>query len=170
MISPARFLVLTAIVLTGCGTAKKAAITSFRVLDAPARFVRDRIDPPETTTTTTTTESSDVVIPGRPVAPPTPAPTRSARTTAGPCRNFGAAGSAAGQSTPSVAAKPRTNASGTPRASSPPPTEFPTARPVPGRAGYVYSIDPNGGIVDVTGYKSGDKAKDPYTKQIFIVP
>jgi hypothetical protein len=41
---------------------------------------------------------------------------------------------------------------------------------VPGRPGYVYSTDPNGGIVDVTGYKSGDKAKDPYTQQIFIVP
>jgi len=25
-------------------------------------------------------------------------------------------------------------------------------------------------MIDVTGYKSGDKAKDPYTKQIFIVP
>jgi hypothetical protein len=81
MISHARFLVLTALVLTGCGTAKKAAITSFRVLDAPARFVRDRIDPAETTTTTTTTESSDVVIPGRPVAAPTPPPPRITRTT-----------------------------------------------------------------------------------------
>jgi hypothetical protein len=51
-----------------------------------------------------------------------------------------------------------------------PPTEYPTARPVPGKPGFVYSIDPNGGMVDVTGYKSGDKAKDPYTHQIFIVP
>jgi hypothetical protein len=41
---------------------------------------------------------------------------------------------------------------------------------VPGRPGYVYSLDPNGGMIDVTGYKPGDKAKDPYTKQIFIVP
>ena len=170
MFSHARFLVLTALVLTGCGTAKKAAVTSFRVLDAPARFVRDRIDPPETTTTTTT-ESSDVVIPGRPVAPPTPPPTRTARTTASGSRNSAAGtGAAQGQSGPNVAARPRTTPVGTPRASTPAPTQFPTARPVPGRAGYVYSIDPNGGIVDVTGYKSGDKAKDPYTKQIFIVP
>ncbi len=48
--------------------------------------------------------------------------------------------------------------------------QFPTAKPVPGKPGYVYSIDPKGGIVDVTGYKSGDKAKDPYTQQIFVVP
>ena len=49
-------------------------------------------------------------------------------------------------------------------------TEAPVARPVPGKPGYVYSLDPQGGIVDVTGYKSGDKAKDPYTKQVFIIP
>jgi hypothetical protein len=49
-------------------------------------------------------------------------------------------------------------------------TDFPIARPVPGRPGFVYSLDPNGGIVDVNGYKPGDKAKDPYTKQIFVVP
>ncbi|MEO5719955.1 MAG: hypothetical protein ABIR71_00610 [Chthoniobacterales bacterium] len=49
-------------------------------------------------------------------------------------------------------------------------TQFPTAKPVPGKPGYVYSVDPKGGIVDVTGYKAGDKAKDPYTQQIFIVP
>ena len=172
MFSHARFLVLSALVLTGCGTAKKAAITSFRVLDAPARYVRDRIDPPETTTTTTTTESSDVVIPGRPVAAPTPPPTRAARTTLTPRSRNPAAGSSTAQDqpAPNVAARPRTTPSGTPRPSAPAATEFPTARPVPGRAGYVYSIDPNGGIVDITGYKSGDKAKDPYTKQIFIVP
>lgn len=172
MISHARFLVLTALVLTGCGTAKKAAITSFRVLDAPARFVRDRIDPAETTTTTTTTESSDVVIPGRPVAAPTPPPPRITRTTPSASRSPGTApGNTQGRPSPNVAAtKSRTSPSGTPRPSAPAPTEFPTARPVPGRAGYVYSIDPSGGIVDVTGYKSGDKAKDPYTKQIFIVP
>jgi hypothetical protein len=41
---------------------------------------------------------------------------------------------------------------------------------VPGKPGFVYSIDSNGGMVDVTGYKSGDKAKDPYTHQVFIVP
>ena len=59
-----------------------------------------------------------------------------------------------------------------PRATPPPASEeqFPTARPVPDKPGFVYSVDAKGGIVDVTGYKSGDKAKDPYTKQIFIVP
>jgi hypothetical protein len=59
----------------------------------------------------------------------------------------------------------------TPRPPSTRPTQqFPIARPVPGKPGYVYSVDPKGGIVDVTGYNPGDKAKDPYTQQIFIVP
>ncbi len=56
------------------------------------------------------------------------------------------------------------------KASAAPTAQFPTAKPVPGKPGYVYSIDPKGGIVDVTGYKPGDKAKDPYTQQVFIVP
>jgi len=152
--------------LAGCGTAKKAAITTFRVVDAPARFVRDRIDPPVTTTTTTTTETSDVVNPGYPVAAATPTPppqrttTPTRRDTAGARQQqSGTTGSSAQTRPPTAAARP-----------TPAPTNFPTARPVPGRPGFVYSLDPNGGIVDVNGYKPGDKAKDPYTKQIFIVP
>ena len=48
---------------------------------------------------------------------------------------------------------------------------LPTARPVPGRTGYVYSpYSPNSGYVDVTGLASGSQAKDPYTGRIFVVP
>jgi len=170
MTSLARFLVLTSIALTGCGTAKKAAVTSFRVLDAPARYVRDRIDPAETTTTTTTVETSDVVNPGRPiVAPPPPAPMTQRTVTAPNRRSVGAPARTQRSTGPAGGTPPRSAAGSTPRPA-PTATEFPTARPVAGRPGYVHSIDPNGGIVDVTGYKSGDKAKDPYTKQIFIVP
>ena len=168
MTSLARLLVLTSIALTGCGTAKKAAVTSFRVIDAPARYVRDRIDPPETTTTTTTT-TTDVVTPGHPITAPAPATTRPPQrvTTTAP----------SGASTPGTQ-RPAGPAAGGSTRSAPsggsrdvrPTIDFPTARPVPGRPGYVYSLDPNGGIVDVNGYKSGDKAKDPYTKKIFIVP
>lgn len=170
MISPARLFLLGSIVLAGCTTARNVAVTTFRVVDAPARFVRDRIDPPQTTSTTTTQRvetTSDVRNPGRPVTAPTPPPRIVSRSQASsapastrsprpdrPVRSNAAASSPAAPS---------------PRSSVPSP-QFPTARPVPGRAGYVYSIDPKGGIVDVTGYKSGDKAKDPYTQQIFIVP
>jgi hypothetical protein len=50
-------------------------------------------------------------------------------------------------------------------------TQFPTAKPVPGKPGYVFSpFDPSGGYVDVTGYTSGQKVKDPYSGKIFLVP
>ncbi len=166
MISPARLFLLGSIALAGCSTARNVAVSTFRVVDAPARFVRDRIDPPETTTTTQTVETtSDVVNPGRPVVAPTAPPRTVARSQPGtsPSAASPRPRTDRGSAATSSSASPGTR----PSVSSP---QFPTARPVPGRAGYVYSIDPKGGIVDVTGYKSGDRAKDPYTQQIFIVP
>jgi hypothetical protein len=48
---------------------------------------------------------------------------------------------------------------------------FPTAKAVPGKPGYVFSpFDASGRYVDVSGYPSGSKAKDPWTDKIFIVP
>ena len=174
MLTAARLLILCAIVFTGCRTAKKAAVTTFRVIDAPARYVRDRIDTEETTTTSTTTTqttgASDVVNPGRPVPPPPQ------RGTTRPATVTETSASGSVQSTPRPA-RPNTASTSTPPSPTPTPSraattssDFPTAKPVPGKPGFVYSVDPNGGMVDVTGYKSGDKARDPYTKQIFIVP
>ena len=179
MLLAARLLILSAIALTGCVTAKTAAVKTFRVIDAPARYVRDRIDPPETTTSTTTQTTvsgeSDVVNPGRPVtaAAPQPAPTTTQRTTATTRPSSTPRPTSSTTSRTETAAttpQPKPKPSATARTSDAAPTEFPTARPVPGKPGFVYSIDPNGGMVDVTGYKSGDKAKDPYTHQIFVVP
>lgn len=164
MISAARLVIFCSVILTGCGTVRNAAVTTFRVVDTPARFVRDRIDPGQTTTTTTTTEAygtSDVVTPGRPVTPSSQASSSAQGRVATQNR----------ETPPSQRTIPRKpSPSATPRPSVTQTAQFPTARPVPGKPGYVYSIDPNGGIVDVTEYKTGDKAKDPYTKQIFIVP
>jgi hypothetical protein len=48
--------------------------------------------------------------------------------------------------------------------------EFPTARPVEGKSGFVYSpFDPSK-YVDVSGYAPGSKVKDPYSGKIFLVP
>src|SRR5438093_1700666 len=48
---------------------------------------------------------------------------------------------------------------------------FPTANAVPGKPGYVFSpFDASGRYIDVSGYPSGSKAKDPWTDKIFIVP
>jgi hypothetical protein len=50
-------------------------------------------------------------------------------------------------------------------------TQFPVAKPVPGKPGFVYSpCESNGTMIDVTGYSSGQKVKDPGTNKIFIVP
>lgn len=172
MVSTARLVILCGVVLAGCHTVKRAAVSTFRVIDTPARIVRNRIDSPSTaTTTTTSTEyaTSDVVNPGRPleVARTNPPPTKRVVPRNAPSPTPGrvdrSASSSSEQPTPGPRATPRPIAAAQT-------TDFPTARPVPGKPGYVYSIDPNGGIVDVTGYKAGDKAKDPYTKQIFIVP
>jgi hypothetical protein len=56
-------------------------------------------------------------------------------------------------------------------ASSPSEPTFPTAETVPGNPGYVISpFDTKGRYVDISGYPSGSKAKDPWTDKIFIVP
>ena len=170
---PTRFLILSCVAIAGCTATRNVAVSTFRVLDTPARYVRERIDPPVTTTTTTTTTRtgnaavSDVARPGRPVNVPPPSGPRTGASTRSsgappPTSSSGSTATVSPQRKPVVAATPRPSAS--------PKTQFPTAKPVPDRPGYVYSIDPKGGIVDVTGYKSGDKAKDPYTQQIFIVP
>jgi len=178
MTSVARLLVPVLIVLTGCGGAREkardVAVTTFRVIDTPARYVRNRIDESEgqtTTTTTTETATSDVVTPGRPVAPAPQRPvTPPARTTT----------AATATTSPAPRATPRPTASGTASASqrqaSTPPApagtpaaEFPTAKAVPDKPGFVLSPY-DGAFVDVTGFKSGDKARDPKTRQIFIVP
>jgi PEGA domain-containing protein len=55
--------------------------------------------------------------------------------------------------------------------SSPTEPTFPTAKTVPGKPGYVVSpFDTKGRYIDVSGYPSGSKAKDPWTDKIFIVP
>jgi hypothetical protein len=48
---------------------------------------------------------------------------------------------------------------------------FPTAKSVPGKSGYVFSpFDAEGRYVDVSGFPPGTKVKDPWTDKIFIVP
>jgi hypothetical protein len=147
-------------------------VSSFRVIDAPANFVRRRIEQPAqtTTTTTTTTASSDVVnTPGRTV-------------TTAPANREKARRQVTTQSEPSPTASPRVSRNTTvekskasptpvPRSVSNQPTQYPTAKPVPGKPGYVFSpFDPSGGYVDVNGYTSGSKVKDPYSGKIFLVP
>ncbi|MEY2488787.1 MAG: hypothetical protein QOC70_729 [Verrucomicrobiota bacterium] len=166
-----QILFLGGIFLGGCSTAHDVAVTSFRVIDAPANFVRRRIDDRDTattTTTTTTTVASDVNTPGQHVAPSKRDSQRRQVTTTQPGPS----------ATPRVTRnttteKPRSSPSAAPRSAANPPaqTQYPTAKIVPGKPGYVFSpYDPSGGYVDVNGYTSGSKVKDPYSGKIFLVP
>ena len=158
-------------IFSGCRTAHNVAVSSFRVIDAPAAYIRRHVDESDTTTTTTTTTAdSDVVAPGRMInSAPSSAETRSVSQS-----QSGSTETTARRvpATETANAKPQPSPSHSPRVTtSQSAAELPTAKPVPGKPGYVLSpFDPNGGYVDVTGYKPGDKVKDPYSKKIFLVP
>lgn len=158
-----RILLLGLLVLSGCRTAHDVAVTSFRVLDAPANYVRRKIDGSTnaTTATTTTVASDAVTTPGRTVTPP------STRQDQPPSN--ASSSPAARSSPPAVTERSRPSPSPSSRSASQ--AQIPTAKPVPGKPGYVFSpFDPSGGYVDVNGYTSGQKVKDPYSGKIFLVP
>lgn len=165
-----QILCLGAIVFGGCSTAHDVAVTSFRVLDAPANYVRRQIDKPNqtTTTTTTTTVASDSVTPGRHVVPATRESQR--RQSTAPAQPHPSASPRMTQTT--TTEKPKPSPSQAPRTvTTSPPASYPTAKAVPGKPGYVFSpYDPGGGYVDVNGYASGSKVKDPYSGKVFLVP
>jgi hypothetical protein len=156
------------VVLTGCRAAHDVAVASFKVLDAPANYVRRHLDGHTETTTTTTTATSDTVTtPGRTVTTtPTSTQQRTTTTQSGPRSNPSPSPKSSPASV-SEKSKPLPSPSRTASTQS----QIPTAKPVPGKPGYVFSpFDPSGGYVDVTGYTPGQKVKDPYSGKIFLVP
>ena len=166
----ARAWMFAVVLLVSCGTTRDVAVTSYHVTrdvavgsyhvaTAPVHFVHRHVignddSPPKTTTTTTTTTTSDVSMPGRPV--PAISPTSPSQQRIASSRTSAATSS-------KTSPRSRTTASAQ--------VQFPTAKPVPGRPGLVYNpYDPNGGYIDVSGYASGSKVKDPDSQKIFIVP
>lgn len=116
------------------------------------------------TRTTRTTTIPDANVPEHPEVTPSPAR---------PGRVIGTNSEPAPSATPNVSRaestpkRPKTS----PHAASSKQAEFPTAKLVPGKPGYVFSpFDPKGRYVDVSGYTPGSKVKDPWTDKIFIVP
>ena len=175
-----RATVLGAVLLAGCGTTSNVAKTSYhvtrdvavgsyRVATAPVHYAFKRHTKEPTMVGTTDAIESDVTEPGHP-APTTqvasaPQPRRKAETT--------------GSQKPSKTTLPVAYSETTqpePRPSSPAQTSstssvFPTAKAVPDKPGYVFSpFDSSGRYVDVSGYTSGTKVKDPWTDKIFVVP
>lgn len=173
-------------VLPSCETAHNAAVTTFRVVDAPAAYVRRKLDvdqQPQTTTTTTTETQvySDTAQnpPSQPypVQPPPPPPVQTQRRIVTNENNPPPPEAQARPTATPRVAHNESAPSNQPTKFAPPPTassqgsNLPYGKPVPGKPGYVFSpYDKNGGYVDVTGYSPGQKVKDPYTGKIFLVP
>ena len=165
----ARALIFTAVLFGGCRATRDVAVTSYhvtrgvavgsyRVATAPVHYALKRHHDDSSTTTETT--SSDVSAADESVAvteattqpQPQPARERVSRVS----RNETT------QTKPRRSPAPRTSSAQ---------LEFPTAKAVPDKPGYVVSpFDASGRYVDVSGYASGSKVKDPWTDKIFIVP
>jgi|SRR5205807_1398287 len=142
-------MTLVASGLVGCGIG--------RVITAPVRYVLNEPEPAPTTNT------SDVSNPGQPVVVPSPTPApRAASRKSNRSSTQGTSRVAANK--PSAKSSPSSQKSANA-------TQFPVAKPVPGKPGLVFSpFNTSGGYIDVSGYAPGSKVKDPDSQQIFIVP
>jgi hypothetical protein len=183
-------LLLSVLALTSCRTMHNAAVSTFRVVDAPHQYVRHQLGMDETQPQTTTTTTTSATYPNG--AYPPPQPTTVVQQQPQP------------QGAPPPPVQTQTRVVATEQTQQPPPpppprptatpvvvtrettaptttttqvtaasqsSELPYAKPVPGKPGYVFSpFDKNGGYVDVTGYSPGQKVKDPYSGRIFLVP
>src|SRR5947209_6941753 len=144
--------------------ARAVAVGSYRVASAPVHYATRKSRSEPTMVGTTEATSSDVTEPGQPMppemasAPQTAAERRQSRTS-----------SEVPRTTRKETAQYSTRA-GSSRASTSQ-ENFPTAKAVPGKSGYVFSpFDAEGRYVDVSGFAPGTKVKDPWTDKIFLVP
>jgi len=138
--------------------ARAVAVGSYRVASAPVYYATRKSSGEPTMVGTTEATSSDVTEPGRPMPPKTSAERRQSRTSSGashtPRKETAQSSTTAGSSRPSASQE-----------------NFPTAKAVPGKSGYVFSpFDTEGRYVDVSGFAPGTKVKDPWTDKIFLVP
>jgi hypothetical protein len=143
--------------------ARAVAVGSYRVASAPVRYATGSRHNEPVMVGTTDAIPSDVTQPGEPVS------TQQRR------QNLQTESSqSSSRTTAQVSSRETTQANTKP--SSPgrvsyPQTGFPTAKAVPEKPGYVFSpFDSSGRYVDVSGYASGTKVKDPWTDKIFVVP
>jgi hypothetical protein len=169
---------LAAVLVAGCGTTRNVAVSSYhvtrdvavgsyRVATTPVHYALRRHNNEPTMVGTTDAIESDVAEPGHPVqsSQVESAPQRRSKADTARTQNTS-------KTTPPVASRETTRPEPKP---SPPASStssaFPTAKAVPDKPGYVFSpFDSSGRYVDVSGYTSGTKVKDPWTDKIFIVP
>jgi hypothetical protein len=169
-----------AILLGGCRATRDVAVTSYqvtrgvavgsyRVATAPLHYaLRKRGEGSDAVTTETT---SDVVVANQPVPASEVALTQQQPQSPTVVeRSPNRSPTVVSRASRGEAAQARPKPSSSSRASSTQ-AEFPTAKAVPGKPGYVVSpFDSSERYVDISGYTSGSKVKDPWTDKIFIVP
>ena len=180
-----RSLLFAAVLLAGCGTTRNVAVSSYhvtrgaavgsykvaravavgsyRVASAPVRYATRKSSSEPTMVGTTEATSSDVSQPGQPMPPEIASAPQSAAE-----RRQSRTSSEVPRTTRKETAQSSTR-SGSSRASAPQ-ENFPTAKAVPDKPGYVFSPFVSERYVDVSGYASGTKVKDPWTDKIFVVP
>src|SRR5437667_893180 len=128
--------------------ARAVAVGSYRVASAPVHYATRKGTGEPTMVGTTEATSSDVTQPGQPMSPGTASAPRTTR------KETAQSSTRAGSSRASTSQE-----------------NFPTAKAVPGKSGYVFSpFDAEGRYVDVSGFAPGTKVKDPWTDKIFLVP
>jgi hypothetical protein len=138
--------------------ARAVAVGSYRVASTPVHYATRKSSGEPTMVGTTEATSSDVTEPGQPMPPETAVERRQSRTSSEVPRTTrketAQSSTRAGSSRPSASQE-----------------NFPTAKAVPGKSGYVFSpFDAEGRYVDVSGFAPGTKVKDPWTDKIFLVP
>lgn len=184
-----RISILAPIILVGCRTtqdvaatsyhvtrdaavgsykvARAVAVGSYRVASTPVHYATRKIGG-ESSTTVGTETPSDVTTPGEPISPERATASQQQAQGAPELRQTRRSGET------SIASRSETTEGSTSRRSSQaaaPSTAFPTGKVVPGKPGYVFSpFDKEGRYVDVSGFPSGTKVKDPWTDKIFLVP
>ena len=175
-----RPLLVATVLLAGCGTTRNVAVSSYhvtrdvavgsyRVATAPVHYALKGRGGPKMVGTTDVTSSSDVTEPGHPVSTSEAASAPQRRSKVQAERSESSTRTA-----PQVVRGETTQQNqkpSSPAHASYPQTQFPTAKAVPEKPGYVFSpFDSSGRYVDVSGYASGTKVKDPWTDKIFVVP
>ena len=157
----ARLLAGSALFLFGCGFAHNAGV----VVTAPIRLFHHPPSPPVSSAATVTTTTTTSQSAGRAPAHPQPSPV-TALSPHRPTRYVSSSSPSPAKPKPTAQAVPKPKSSPAPAAEQ----NFPTAKPVPEKPGYVFSPSEPGKYVDVSGYPPGSKVKYPYSGKIFLVP
>jgi hypothetical protein len=149
--------------------ARAVAVGSYRVATAPVHYATRKRGDESPTMVGTETPPSDVTNPAQSVPPPEMASAPQTQPRVEAERRQSRTSSATSRTTPGETAQSSTTTTALHASSSQ--ANFPTAKAVPDKPGYVFSpFDKEGRYVDVSGYAPGTKVKDPWTDKIFVVP